>query len=153
MKHIAGLSLALAASIAPASASSFTVLPAVPQGPTPSIVLLGAPAAPVVEARAIRGDASADETDRTPSVVFLISPSMIAYGADAIPRAREQVASIEEPAAPRSFDAEAFPMVICGGIVGNAFPTPAVAVPETETAIEPEEGTSPPGAVSEQPAS
>jgi len=145
MMKIAGFWLALLAPCGPSWASSISVLPAGTSGPTPSLVSYGGSQAPVVEARAIRGEASTGENPSS-ATVYLISPSVIAYGADAIPPANEKVAAIGVPAeAPRRFNTEAFPLVIRGGIAGSAFsapPAPSASPPTPALPAQPAEAAS-----------
>lgn len=138
-------------SAAPASASSIVV--AGPVSASPSIIMRGTPVAEVVEARSAVNEAARDDGVS----VFHIGTSIIAYGADAIPRSSEQVAAIEEPRQPRTFNADAFPMVMRGGIVGDAFarpaPQPVVASDAPMEAQPPASGeTAPAGAGSSEPA-
>lgn len=110
-------------------ASSFTARP--PSAVSPSIILLGEAAPSPIEALPLHGATRQAETQ-----IYVISNSMIAMGADAIPTASEQVAAIEERAAPQKprWLAEALPLVIRGGIVGDAQPAPVEAVAEEEAA-------------------
>lgn len=125
-----GMLLLLAAS-GQSAASSFVVLPAEPPAEARSVIFLGEPVASPVEARPLPAAASAAEA-------FLLSPSVIAFGAEAIPAAQEQVASIRDrPEDRRASDrktkekprwnADSMPLVIRGGIAGDAFSTTAAS--------------------------
>lgn len=117
---------------APASASSFMALGSAPPAPSPSIITMGEPVAPTVEARLVSGDPASD----TAPAIYRIAPSVIAFGAEAIPKSPEQVAAIGRRQAARHFSTDAFPMVIRGGVIGDAFI--AQAAPAT-TAAQPQD--------------
>ncbi|NLD53980.1 MAG: hypothetical protein GX652_04895 [Burkholderiaceae bacterium] len=127
----------------PAAASSFVALPDAKPGPSPSIVYLGesapilaaavqAPPASTVADFAGTAEALAQSTVSLPTVepIYRISPSIVAYGTPAIEDVK--VASIGDEPEPARF-AE-MPMVIRGGIVGDAFTSaePAVPSPDAE---------------------
>lgn len=109
----------------PGAASSIVSLPVVSVNATPSIVMLGDPAAPAVEALPVASASNGSE-------IYAIGPSVLAYGADAIPAAREEVASIddepEQSQEPEWMSAE-LPLVIRGGergdLVSEAIDAPA----------------------------
>lgn len=127
----------------PAAASSFVALPAAKPGQSPSIVYLGEPA-PVLAAAVPAAPAStvadfagtveapAQSTVSPSSVepIYRISPSIVAYGTPAVEDVK--VASIGDEPKPVRF-AE-MPMVIRGGIVGDAFASaePAMPAPDAE---------------------
>lgn len=148
-----GLALALPvllATTAAGAASSILVLPeATPGGATPSIVMLGDAVAAPVEARALSGEGGTEAAMAEPEI-FVLGLSMIAFGAEAIPAAREAVASIgeaTEQAEPRPI-AETMPLVIRGGVIGDAFSAPPaelVTPPDEEEATASEEVPSQPG--------
>ena len=127
-QFLCGMLLLLAAS-GQGAAASFVVLPAEPPAKTPSIVLLGEPVAAAIEARPL---ATAPETVEA----FVISPSVIAFGAEAIPTASEQVASIGGAEKPR-WTAASMPLVIRGGMIGDAFSGPGAPEVTSEEASAP----------------
>lgn len=137
---------ALALLIAPASASSFMVLgsksPA--PSPSPSIMVMGEPVAPAVEARLISTNADAAGDD-TSFAIYQIAPSVIAFGAEAIPKSPDMVAAIGQHPHSRHFNSEAFPMVIRGGIIGDAIIRPSAPV-TTVTQPQPPQPQSDPAA-------
>lgn len=119
-----------------AEASSFLVLEPMKEAVGPSMVVLGAPAPMKAEGEV------ATAVDPSAADFFAVSLSIIAMAAEpASPVTNEKVAAIPQPeAAPkRRFDPA--PMVIRGGIVGDAF-APFAADPSREQA----EDTAQPGA-------
>lgn len=130
---------ALALLTAPAMASSFMMLgstsPA--SSPSPSIMVMGEPVAPAVEARLISTGSAAEGDSVAAPAIYQIAPSVIAFGAEAIPKSPEQVAAIGRRRPTGHFSTDAFPMVIRGGIIGDAFirpaaPTTIVTGPEAQ---------------------
>lgn len=126
---VTGVLPLLLATAGQGAASSFIALP--PSAASPSIITLGEAAPAPIEALPLDGDAQQAEAR-----IYAISGSMIAMGADAIPTASEEVAAIEDNAAPQRprWFAEALPLVIRGGIVGDARPGPVETMPDEETA-------------------
>lgn len=112
-----------------AAAASLLALPA--RSESPSIIMLGEAAPAPIEALPIGG-----ETGTSEPAIYVISDSVIAMGADAIPAASEQVASINEPAAPRKplWMGESLPLVIRGGMIGDPRPAPTQQPPAEQAA-------------------
>jgi hypothetical protein len=122
-----------------AQASSFAVLPARTDVASPSILVLGAPQ-------------SSFATASIESVPAASSPSIIALGEPAV--TYENVAAIPPEPEATAFNAAQLPMVIRGGITGEAFPdaAPVAAVPEpveSSPGAEPEDPPPPPPAGSD----
>ena len=113
--------LPLLAASGQGAASSFVVLSSATSPETPSIVMLGAPAAPVIDARPLASTPAGAE-------IYQLGPSVLAFGADAIPAAREAVASIAEDRKPPRRVAAA-PLVFRGGEAGEAFLPASASAP------------------------
>lgn len=107
MRRGALLSLPILAAAGPCAASSFLVLAEPPLAATPSIVMLGEPAAPAIEAEPLAFMPAEAE-------VYALGPSMIAFGAEAIPAALEEVASIPQAATQPAWMSSPLPLVIRG---------------------------------------
>lgn len=124
-KVVTGVLPLLLAAGGQAAASSFVAPP--PAAAGPSIITLGeAEPAPV---EALPADGAEQQAE---AHIYVIGDSMIAMGADAIPTAKEAVAAIAEDTAPQrpGWLAEPLPLVIRGGIAGDARP---VSVETTST--------------------
>jgi hypothetical protein len=141
-----------------AEASSFVELPAMTDKLGPSIIEIGRTATPDLTAAATI-PLPAQPPIAEPGQMNIISPSIIALGEPAV--TSESVAAIETK--PKKKGHESTPMVIRGGMVGEAF-SPAVTVapaaPEPQsqpkTAQAPSSGAAPksaPVSPPEQPAS
>lgn len=160
-KIVAGLLPVLLMGSGEADAQSITPISRAPAASSPSFVTLGK--AEAVEAHALRRG-SGEDAD-----VFALSTSVIAYGSGAIAPARdEKVAAIPEPvaaaapepAAPAKpvWRAESMPLVIRGGVVGDAFsapPAPTVTLQEEQArpsaAAPASEPAPPPAAATRSP--
>ncbi len=123
-----------------AEASSFVVLDALPAGESPSVITLGIPAIaaiatpePPAKVAAIAPPPPVDP-DRTNRFeipheeIVQLSRSVIAMGEPEPDIAMEKVASIDTHRKPRR---GGMPLVIRGGVVGDAFSAPVPAAPVT----------------------
>jgi hypothetical protein len=117
-----------------AYASSFVVLPAMTDDFSPSIVELGQAAAPDVNVLAAIPE-PAQPPIAEPGHVDIISPSIIAMGEPAV--ADENVAAIDGGETKKS-EPSTMPMVIRGGVVGDAFSAPSAAsvAPQPQAAAQ-----------------
>jgi hypothetical protein len=113
-----------------AHASSFVVLPAMTDDFSPSIVELGQAGTPDVNVLAAI-PAPAQPPIAEPGHIDIISPSIIAMGEPAV--ADENVAAIDGGETKKS-GPSTMPMVIRGGVVGDAFSAPSSA----SIAVEPQ---------------
>lgn len=124
-KVVTAMLSVLLAPFGPAAASSFVAPP--PPAASPSVIALGEAEPHPVEAL----PASA-EVAEAGEQIYTIGDSVIAISADAIPTADETVAAIptkdEAPQKP-GWLAEPVPLIIRGGIAGNATATPSEAPP------------------------
>jgi hypothetical protein len=114
-----------------ASASSFVVLPAMEARVGPSMIVLGTAGSPSTVVASTPADAGKqDQALEVPPGEFVrISPSIIALGEPDV--SLDKVAAIA-PEAKKSGHAAA-PMVIRGGVVGDAFAPAAASAPVTVT--------------------
>ncbi|MEO3386141.1 hypothetical protein [Mesorhizobium sp. CAU 1741] len=110
-----------ASALGPSHASSFIDVGA-PES-TPSIVMMGEAVAEAIEAQPVSAQKEPSEDER-----FALSASVTAIGADAIPKTKEDVASVTpaeasepERQAP-SWTSDALPTLMRGGIVAEALP-------------------------------
>lgn len=125
---------ALVMSVGAATASSIISLPAAEPGASPSVIARGEAQAPAIDAQPMAADAQNSDND-----LLKITTSIIAVGADAIPLADDDVASIsapEEPARPAWMDSET-PLVIRGGERSDAAPAVAAAAPAEQAPVAP----------------
>ena len=108
------LSVVLAGS-GPAAGSSIATLP--DRSDSPSTITLGSGFLPPIEPLPIYGAGGSQEP-----IMYVISSSIIAIGAAAIPVAGEQVASANgtAPASRARWMGESLPLVIRGGMIGHA---------------------------------
>ena len=115
-----------------ASASSFVVLPAMEARVGPSMIVLGSPGSPstvVAHRRPPMPSSRIRRSKRRPVESVRLSPSIIALGEPDV--GLDKVAAIA-PEAKTSRHAAA-PMVIRGGVVGDAFAPAAASEPVTVT--------------------
>lgn len=127
-KVVTAMLSVLLAPFGPAAASSF-VAP-LPPAASPSVITLGEAEPHPVEA--LPASAEVAEAGEAGEQIYTIGDSVIAISADAIPTADETVAAIptkdEAPQKP-GWLAEPVPLIIRGGIAGNATATPSEAPP------------------------
>lgn len=140
---VAGVLVLLPAGAGGAIAQSVSALPGSPSSASPSIIQLGAPEASV-EARPLRRGEGAE------AEIFSVSRSVVAYGIDAIAPARsEKVAALPAPEATEptpaqtapAWSAETMPLIIRGGIAGDAFsssPAPTIDLSRDEAPAAPD---------------
>lgn len=128
---------ALAAS-SPANTSSLLELADISGAAAHSVVYLGGNGAGALEARSMDGKAVVTETEG--AQLLVLSTSMLAAGADAIPVAREDVASVVAGEAPRlpAWMAGHLPEIIRGAMQDDAADAGNEAAPQS--AAEPDTG-------------
>lgn len=130
-----------------AQASSFEVLPERPAGASPSIMVIGSPQ-------------SSFSTASIETISVDYSPSFVALGEPVPAVTYENVAAISPEPEPENFNPAQLPMVIRGGITGEAFPDadpamsgeasePAAGEPQLSSSDEPKDPPPPPQAGSE----
>ena len=127
---------------ATAHASSVVTLPEA-GGETPSIIALGSAEPPTLEGVPVEPEMVQDETNQPR---YRVGASILAFGETAIPAAPVAVASIEpeSTAEPEEPHLSPMPLVIRGGVIGDAFSAPpADEVELPEEALDDEDGTVP----------
>jgi hypothetical protein len=155
MRAVSALLLLVTLWSGEAAASSFLVLPAFDGKSSPSMVSVAPP--PPTDVTTLGApdqtapDVTIGEVDKPPQEaadgsIVMLSPSIVAMGEPAV--AQEKVAAIgEEGTKPRP---EPLPMVIRGGILGDAFSTAATGEPVPLT-VEPKEAGQQPSSAPPHP--